>query len=60
MEDRSNKDEETIHLKVKSQDNEEVFFKIKRTTQLKKLMDKYCERQGVNDDLTIDFESLEC
>ena len=60
MEDRSNKDEETIHLKVKSQDNEEVFFKIKRTTQLKKLMDKYCERQGVNDDLTIDNESLEC
>ena len=60
MEDRSNKDEETIHLKVKSQDNEEVFFKIKRTTQLKKLMDKYCERQGVNDDLTIDIESLEC
>ena len=60
MEDRSNKDEETIHLKVKSQDNEEVFFKIKRTTQHKKLMDKYCERQGVNDDLTIDFESLEC
>ena len=47
MDDRGNKDDETIHLKVKSQDNEEVFFKIKRTTQLKKLMDKYCERQGV-------------
>ena len=23
-----------------------MFFKIKRTTQLRKLMDAYCERQG--------------
>jgi small ubiquitin-related modifier len=28
------------------QDHNEVFFKIKRSTQLKKLMDAYCERQG--------------
>ena len=35
------------HLKVKVTDNNnEVFFKIKRTTQLKKLMDAFCERQG--------------
>ncbi|KAB8289614.1 hypothetical protein EYC80_010529 [Monilinia laxa] len=26
--------------------NNEVFFKIKRSTQLKKLMDAFCERQG--------------
>jgi len=39
--------DDIIHLKVRSQDDDEVFFKIKRTTQLKKLMDKYCERQGV-------------
>lgn len=39
--------EDTIHLKVKSQENDEVFFKIKRSTQLGKLMQKYCERQGV-------------
>ncbi len=26
------------------QDGEEVFFKIKRTTQFKKLMDAYCQR----------------
>lgn len=45
MADKDN--EETIHLKVKSQENDEVFFKIKRTTQLGKLMQKYCERQGV-------------
>ena len=30
---------EHINLKVKSQDGNEIFFKIKRTTQLKKLMD---------------------
>lgn len=43
-----------LNLKVKSQvlsallqDGEEVFFKIKSTTQLKKLMDAYCQRQNV-------------
>jgi hypothetical protein len=39
---------EQLNLKVKSQDGEEVFFKIKSTTQLKKLMDAYCQRQSVN------------
>ena len=39
---------EQLNLKVKSQDGEEVFFKIKNTTQLKKLMDAYCQRQSVN------------
>ena len=29
------------------QDGEEVFFKIKNSTQLKKLMDAYCQRQSV-------------
>jgi hypothetical protein len=32
------------------QDGEEVFFKIKNTTQLKKLMDAYCQRQNVRID----------
>lgn len=37
------------HLNIKVTDNNnEVFFKIKRTTQLKKLMDAFCERQGKN------------
>lgn len=31
-----------------TQDGEEVFFKIKSTTQLKKLMDAYCQRQSVS------------
>lgn len=59
--------DETIHLKVKSQvrehltkDNEEVYFKIKRTTQLKKLMDKYCERQQVSAFLNIDSKPSTC
>lgn len=35
------------HLNIKVTDNNnEVFFKIKRTTALKKLMDAFCERQG--------------
>lgn len=37
----------TEHLNIKVTDgNNEVFFKIKRTTQLKKLMSAFCERQG--------------
>lgn len=39
---------EQLNLKVKSQDGEEVFFKIKTTTQLKKLMDAYCQRQSLS------------
>ena len=37
------------HLNIKVTDNNnEVFFKIKRTTALKKLMDAFCERSGKN------------
>jgi hypothetical protein len=37
------------HLNIKVTDNNnEVFFKIKRSTQLKKLMDAFCDRQGKN------------
>lgn len=37
------------HLNIKVTDNNnEVFFKIKRSTQLKKLMDAFCERSGKN------------
>ncbi|KAF2873322.1 ubiquitin-related domain-containing protein [Massariosphaeria phaeospora] len=40
-------DAQPEHLNIKVTDNNnEVFFKIKRTTQLKKLMDAFCERQG--------------
>jgi small ubiquitin-related modifier len=37
---------EHLSLKVVGSDQNEVFFKIKRTTQLRKLMEAYCERQG--------------
>ncbi|KAF2754353.1 ubiquitin-like protein [Pseudovirgaria hyperparasitica] len=38
---------QTEHLNIKVTDNNnEVFFKIKRTTQLKKLMEAFCDRQG--------------
>ncbi|XP_057969784.1 small ubiquitin-related modifier 1-like [Malania oleifera] len=37
-----------INLKVKSQDGNEVFFRIKKSTQLKKLMNAYCDRQSVD------------
>lgn len=35
------------HLNIKVADNNnEVFFKIKRSTKLEKLMNAFCERQG--------------
>ena len=40
--------DDTIHLKVKRKQNDEVFFKIKRGTQLGKLIQKYCEQQTVD------------
>lgn len=37
----------TEHLNIKVTDNNnEVFFKIKRSTKLEKLMKAFCERQG--------------
>ena len=37
---------EHLNIKVTDNSNNEVFFKIKRTTQMSKLMDAFCERQG--------------
>lgn len=38
---------EPEHLNIKVTDNQnEVFFKIKKTTKLEKLMHAFCERQG--------------
>lgn len=36
----------TINLKVKTQDGNAVYFKVKKTTSLRKLMDAYCKRVG--------------
>lgn len=38
-----------ISLKVVSQDGNEIFFKIKRSTPLHKLMRAFCNRQGVSE-----------
>ena len=41
--------QQSEHLNIKVTDNNnEVFFKIKRTTQLGKLMNAFCDRQGNN------------
>lgn len=43
------------HLNIKVTDNNnEVFFKIKRSTKLEKLMNAFCERQG-KDPKTVRF-----
>ncbi|OMO89341.1 Ubiquitin [Corchorus capsularis] len=47
-EDKKPADQAHINLKVKGQDGNEVFFRIKRSTQLKKLMSAYCDRQSVD------------
>jgi len=51
----ANKEDGThLNLKVKSQDGNEVFFKVKKTTQLGKLMNAYCNRVG-KDPTTVRF-----
>ncbi|GJR29482.1 RNA-directed DNA polymerase, eukaryota [Tanacetum coccineum] len=42
-----------INLKVKGQDGSEVFFRIRRSTQLKKLMIAYCDRKAVELNLIV-------
>merc|ERR1739845_94294 len=39
-----------ISLKVVDQEGNEVYFKIKRSTPLRKLMDAYCQRQAKTSD----------
>ncbi|KAF2073662.1 hypothetical protein CYY_005012 [Polysphondylium violaceum] len=41
-------DQEQINIKVLDSNGGEVFFKIKKTTPLKKLMDAYSSKKGVN------------
>eukprot|EP00484_Ammonia_sp_Unknown_P022124 CAMPEP_0197039360 /NCGR_PEP_ID=MMETSP1384-20130603/16155_1 /TAXON_ID=29189 /ORGANISM="Ammonia sp." /LENGTH=105 /DNA_ID=CAMNT_0042469945 /DNA_START=232 /DNA_END=549 /DNA_ORIENTATION=+ len=45
-EQAANANKEHLNLKVKAQDGTEVYFKVKKTTKLKKLMDAYCARVG--------------
>mmetsp|Transcript_2463 Transcript_2463/g.7807 ORF Transcript_2463/g.7807 Transcript_2463/m.7807 type:complete len:103 (+) Transcript_2463:49-357(+) len=39
---------EHVNLKVIDQHGNEVHFRIRRTTPLRKLMNSYCERQGID------------
>jgi len=41
-------DSQQISIKVVNADGAEVYFKIKRSTPLRKLMDAYCKKQGIN------------
>lgn len=40
--------DEHLNLKVKGQDGNSVFFRIKKSTQLRKLMNAYCEKMSVD------------
>eukprot|EP00604_Paraphysomonas_vestita_P002566 CAMPEP_0174817740 /NCGR_PEP_ID=MMETSP1107-20130205/262_1 /TAXON_ID=36770 /ORGANISM="Paraphysomonas vestita, Strain GFlagA" /LENGTH=95 /DNA_ID=CAMNT_0016028725 /DNA_START=52 /DNA_END=339 /DNA_ORIENTATION=- len=39
---------ETITLKVRDQTGEEMFFKVKKSTRLQKMMDAYAQRRGIS------------
>jgi len=43
-------DKEHLHVKVRSPHGQEVFFRIRRTTNLQKLMTAYCNRLGLPPD----------
>ena len=40
---------EHLNIKVKDQNGNEVFFRMRKGAPLKKLMTAYCERQGVQE-----------
>eukprot|EP00040_Diaphanoeca_grandis_P038577 m.256795 g.256795 ORF g.256795 m.256795 type:complete len:106 (-) comp34699_c0_seq1:109-426(-) len=40
--------ENFINLRVVAQDNNELHFKIKRSTPMRKLISAYCKKQGLN------------
>ncbi len=44
-----------VHIKVVSQNNEEIIFKVKNTTAFEKLMDKYCERFNITNQSGVRF-----
>jgi len=39
---------EHLNLKVKAQDGNEVYFKVKKTTQFSKVMSAYCKKVGAD------------
>jgi len=47
---KQDKQPDHLNLKVKSQDGNEVYFKVKRTTQFSKVMSAYCKKVGAEQD----------
>ncbi|VEU23569.1 DEKNAAC104734 [Brettanomyces naardenensis] len=51
MSEEPKQEQQDTHINLKVTDgSSEVFFKIKRTTPLKRLMDAFCKRQGKSAD----------
>ncbi len=41
-------EDNTITLRVRDQAGDETFFKVKKETKMKKIMDAYAQRKGIN------------
>mmetsp|Transcript_35541 Transcript_35541/g.68122 ORF Transcript_35541/g.68122 Transcript_35541/m.68122 type:complete len:96 (-) Transcript_35541:390-677(-) len=39
---------DTLNIKVKDSDNNEVHFKVKKTTKFEKIMEAFCKKKGVD------------
>jgi len=47
---KDDKSSDHLNLKVKSQDGNEIYFKVKKTTQFRKVMTAYCRKVGADQD----------
>jgi small ubiquitin-related modifier len=47
MAEEGGADNETLQLKVKNSEGKETVFKLKKQTALRKMMDAYCQREGL-------------
>jgi len=47
---KDDKSSDHLNLKVKSQDGNEIYFKVKKTTQFRKVMIAYCRKVGADQD----------
>ena len=41
-------DDSTVTLRVRDQNGDEMFFKVKKETKMQKIMDAYAQRKGVS------------
>eukprot|EP00823_Brevimastigomonas_motovehiculus_P005231 TRINITY_DN373_c0_g3_i1.p1 TRINITY_DN373_c0_g3~~TRINITY_DN373_c0_g3_i1.p1 ORF type:complete len:126 (-),score=50.65 TRINITY_DN373_c0_g3_i1:402-779(-) len=49
-EEKSKEKDDHLNLKVKSSDGNEIFFKVKKSTQFRKVMSAYCKKVGAEQD----------